>query len=399
MKKCVRTEEAPDVIAASLLKLRKKKARDKPVFVGVAGGSGDGKGHLIGRLTEKLLASPDVPPDGVAVLPLDNYYIGVERMGTAAVPHFDHPDALDLALAAEHLDAARVGRTQKIPTYDFPNGERVGEEDFIAKDYVIVDGLFALRHPVLASVDLKVFVRSDHDSSMLRRLFRDAGPKGRTKQTSREVLEQYFTTVHPAKKEFIDPTAARADIIVESRYVPEVEAHRAGPIQYQLKARGFRPDDHVSALCRATKLGATVSQTDRFMQPKSREFRGEMLRLRIENNDVLLTYKGPFLAAQPGARPATSPIELPLDAMKWFIDDYTPVATFKKRRALFLSGDVIVARDQVEGLGNFFEVRATSEKRLPQMRAILGQLCPKEPVLTQSYLELWKERGLSHVET
>ncbi|HTK59897.1 MAG TPA: CYTH domain-containing protein [Candidatus Baltobacteraceae bacterium] len=389
----MRSGEAPDAIVPRLLELRAKKTRTKPVIVAVAGGSGDGKGHLIGRLIARLNASDGVPSDAVAVLPLDNYYIGVERMRTNDVPHFDHPDALDLALAAEHLAKARVAKTLKIPTYDFPSGERVGEEVFTAKAFVFVDGLFALRHPdILAVADFKIFVRSDHDSSMLRRLFRDAGPNGRTQQSSREVLQQYFATVWPAKKEFIDPTADDADVIVESRYDAAVEAFRAGPIQYQLKARGDRPDDHVVALCRAARLGARVRQVDRFMQPKSREFRGEMLRLRIENDDVLLTYKGPFIDGQSGARHATSPIELPLDAMRWFTDDYQATATFKKHRTLFQAGDIVIARDDVEGLGKFFEVRSTSERSLAGMHALLGQLCPREPVLTQSYLELWKER-------
>lgn len=394
MTKRVRSDEASDTIVPMLLKLRAAKPRGKPVIVAVAGGSGDGKGYLIGKLIERLNASKGVPPDGVAVLPLDNYYVGVERMRAADVPHFDHPEALDLALAAEHLAKARVARTLKIPSYDFASGERCGEETFTAKAFVLVDGLFALRHPdILAASDFKIFVRSDHDSSMLRRLFRDAGPAGRTRQSSRAVLEQYFTTVWPSKKEFIDPTADRADVIVESCYDPAVEAHRAGPVQYQLKARGGPPDDHVSALCRATLLGAPVRQVDRFMQPKSREFRGEMLRLRIENDEVLLTYKGPFLSVGAGARHATSPIALPLEAMRWFTDAYEAIATFKKRRTLFLAGDVVIARDDIDQMGSFIEVRATSEARLPQMHAILARLCPKEPILTQSYLELWKDRG------
>ncbi|MEK7545617.1 MAG: CYTH domain-containing protein [Patescibacteria group bacterium] len=390
MKKSVRSDAAPDAITPMLLKLRAKKTRKEPVIVAVAGGSGDGKGHLIGRLIERL------GTDAVSVLPLDNYYIGVGRMRETGVPHFDHPAALDLALAAKHLAKARVDETSKIPTYDFPSGERVGDEDFTAKAFIFVDGLFALRDSDIRAVaDLKIFVRSDHDSSMLRRLFRDAGPTGRTRQTSSEVLEQYFTTVYPAKKEFIDPTASAADVVVESQYDPAVEALLAGPAQFQLKARGFRPDDHVTALCRAVRLGATVTQTDRFMQPKSRDFSGEMLRLRIENGEVLMTYKGPFHASRIGTRPATSPIPLPIDAMKWFRDDYDVVATFKKRRTLFLADDVLIARDEIEGLGNFFEVRSTSEQRRPRMRALLGKLCPKERLLTQSYLELWKERASS----
>ena len=393
MKKRVQSGTACDTIVPLLLTARKKKPKAKPVIVAVAGGSGDGKGWLIDRLTERLNASDGVPSDGVAVLSLDNYYVGAERMREAGIPHFDHPDAVELALAAEHLGAATVAKSLKIPKYDFASGERVGEETFTAKAFVLVDGLFALRHPEIQALsDLRIFVQSDHDSSMLRRLFRDAGPDGRTRQSSRQVLEQYFTTVWPAKKEFIDPTAAHADVIVESCYDPTTEAHRAGPLQVQLKARGYKSDDELTARYKAVRIAAH-GQTDRFMQPKVREHRGELLRLRIEQGEVLLTYKGPFLPDVPGARYGTSPIVLPMDAMRWFIDDYDACATFKKSRTIFQINGYTVARDRVDGLGTFIEVRSTDAAAAPKMRALLSKLCPNEPIITQSYFELWKERG------
>lgn len=393
MTRRVPSGTASEIIVPLLLSKRRKKPKSKPVIAAVAGGSGDGKGWLIDRLTERLNASKGVPPDGVAVLSLDNYYVGVERMREAKIPHFDHPDALDLGLAAEHLRSASVAKVLKIPKYDFPSGERVGEEAFTAKAFVLIDGLFALRHPELLELaDLRVFVQSDHDSSMLRRLFRDAGPDGRTRQSSRQVLQQYFTSVWPAKKEFIDPTAAHADVIVESCYDPAIEAHRAGPLQVQLKARGFKSDDELSARYKATRIAAH-GQTDRFMRPKAREHRGELLRLRIEQGEVLFTYKGPFLPDVPGARHATSPISLPMDAMRWFIDDYDACATFKKSRTLFQAEGFTIARDRVDGLGSFIEVRSTDKADVPRMQALLARLCPNEPVITQSYFELWKERG------
>lgn len=397
MKKRVQSGAACDTIVPLLLAVRKKKPKSKPVIAAVAGGSGDGKGWLIDRLTERLAASKGVPPDGVAVLALDDYYVGAKKMREAGIPHFDHPDAVDLALAAEHLRAAVVAKSQKIPKYDFASGERAGEQDFTAKAFILVDGLFALRHPeILALADLRIFVRSDHDSSMLRRLFRDAGPDGRTRQSSRQVLQQYFATVWPAKKEFIDPTAARADVIVESCYDPAAEAHRAGPLQVQLKARGYRSDDDLAARFKATRIAA-LGQTDRFMLPKAREHRGELLRLRIEQGEVLLTYKGPFLPDVPGGRHATSPISLPMGAMRWFIDDYDACATFQKSRTLFQAEGLTIARDRVDGLGSFIEVRSTSAADLPKMQALLARLCPNEPIVAQSYFELWKERGPSRL--
>lgn len=391
--------EAIPALLKDLRGLRRRKESGRPVFVAVVGGSASGKGHLIDELLAKLNA-PDAPPDQAAVLPLDNYYRDATERALRGAPHFDHPDALDLELAASQIARMHVGKTYRIPSYDFTTGQRGAPAEFTAKRHVLIDGLFALYAPeIRALCDYAVFIDTDHYSAMLRRLFRDPGPDGRTKQSSREVLEQYFTQVWPAKRTFIDPTAQHAQMIVESRYAPALEAGRAGHMQCQLKARGWRDDDHVAALAKATRLGAKLRQIDRFMRPRGRDNADELLRVRIENGELSLTYKGPFVpnADGVGMRPVTSPIELPEDALRaWrFGDDYETVGTLKKTRTLFQAGGVLIARDQIDGLGDFIEVRTDDPGEAKRLPGVLSALCPQEPQIEASYLDLWRRASLT----
>lgn len=383
MQQSVSSAQAPETIVEAIQKLQRKKRNGNPVIVAVAGGSGDGKGHLIARLVERL------GDENVSVLCLDDYYVGRRQMQERGIPHFDCPEALDLGLAAEHVRQAQAGATLRIPRYDFASGERVGEQDLAVRKVLVVDGLFALHPSFDAAADLKVFVRSDHDSSMLRRVFRDAGPNGRTGQSPRDVLRQYFEEVWPAKEKHIDPTAASAHLIVESQYDPSVEAHRAGPAQYQLKVRGTLRDD-VLAACGVSRLGAPVRQVDRFLRPKARKHHGELLRLRLEGEEALLTYKGPFLGS--GARHVAGPISLPREAIAWFSPDYETCGTFEKRRTLYLAaGGLVVARDAFEKIGSWFEIRGASEADLPRMRDLARRLAPGSEIETRGYLDIWRE--------
>ena len=386
----VRMEEAAAALAPRLREIRKAKPGATPVFAAVVGGSASGKGHLIAKIVEAL--------DGrAAVLSLDDYYLGAAERSARGAPHFDHPAALDLSQAAAQLARMRMGRKLKIPRYDFSSGERAGEQEFAAKRFVLIDGLFALYAPeIRALADLSIFVESDHYGSMLRRLFRDAGPGGRTQQTSRQVLEQYFTQVWPSKRAFIDPTAQYADVIVESRYDAAAEAGRAGPMQYQLKAKAKHlSDDAVAYLCGATRLGGTFRQVDRFLCRKGSGAQGDILRLRIEpgagDDEVLFTYKGPLVTTGGiGGRSVTSAVALPREAFRWFGDDYAVEATLEKTRVFYQARGALIARDHVRQLGSYVEVRTADAADIPRLRKMLDKLCPGEPQTDASYLDLWR---------
>ena len=402
--------DAVETLLPRLREIRLTKPAEAPVFVAIVGGSASGKGHLIARLRDAL-NGPGAPPDSAAVLPLDNYYLGAAERRLRGAPHFDHPAAVDLAQAHDDLAKMAVAKTLRVPKYDFSCGERAGYEPFTAKRFVLIDGLFALHAPeIRALADLSVFIDSDHYSSMLRRLFRDPGPGGRTKQSSREVLKQYFTQVWPAKREFIDPTAAYADVIVESRYDAATEAVRAGPVQYQLKACAPQlSDEAVTFLSGAARLGGEIRQVDRFLSQRDAPAQGDILRLRMEpdaNDDVLLTYKGPLMSGDAATdaagrpRPASSSIALPREALKWFQDAYDVAATIEKRRVLYQIGSVTIARDRVKQLGNFIEARGVSDDSpredaalLHRMKNVLAALCPDQTPTDASYLDLWRARA------
>ncbi len=361
-------------------------------IVAVVGASASGKGHFIRELQDRLNAGERKPL--VSVLPLDNYYLGAQERRAAKAPHFDHPSAVELSRAAADLGKMRVGKRLDIPCYDFTTGERAGKEAFVAAPFVIVDGLFALRPEIQPLVDYAIYLETDVHSALLRRLFRDAGPAGRTKQSSRVVLDQYFNTVLPAAREFITPAAAFADVIIESRYDAATEAAGAGALQCQSKARGHLDDEMIHHLVGGQRLGATFRQTDCFLKPKKSRSNGEMLRLRSENGALFLTYKGPFLASVPGVgvRSVTQPIELDPQAEAWFTDDYDVVAEFSKLRAFFHAGDLLIARDSIPGLGNFIEVRAPNATSASRARAALEKMGLPEPYHAESYFDLWQAR-------
>ena len=212
-------DAAPDCLAAVIESLR-AAFLPRPYVIGVAAPSAAGKGHLIGKLLERLDGG------GIGILDLDRYYRGRTAMIEDGVSSFDDPRALDLARAADDIKALKAGKTASVPIYDFPSGERTGYEPFGPVGLLIVDGLFALREPIRSRLDYKVFIETDPHSAFLRRLFRDAGLSGRTKQSSRDVIDQYFREVLPAQREHIDPTKAAADLVVASRYDAKKEADR-----------------------------------------------------------------------------------------------------------------------------------------------------------------------------
>ena len=316
-------------------------------------------------------------------------------MRTRGVPHFDHPGAVELELAAAHLAEMRVGKRLKVPRYDFAAGERTGTEWFKVEPIVVVDGLFGLQPQIRPHVDFSVFIETGVHSALMRRLFRDAGPLGRTKQSSRDVLRQYFETVWPAQSEFIAPTAAFANVIVESRYDAASEATRAGGIQCQSKTIGYVSDDDVFQRLRGRRLGAVLKQNDVFLAPKNEATDGELLRLREENGALFLTYKGPLISSIPGigTRAVTQSIELEPGTEAWFKDDYRVIAEFRKLRTLFHADDLLVARDSIIGLGNFIEVSALKEVPADTLTSALRKLGLLGPYLSESYFDLWQKRS------
>lgn len=180
-----------------------------PFFVGVVGGTGSGKSTVADRIVSAM------PSGSVSLIAHDNYYrphpelTPVEREEL----NFDHPDALDNALLTEHLDALRAGNTVEIPVYDFATHLRLELTESVKPTrVVVVEGILLLVDPELRSrLDLKLYVDTDADIRILRRLRRDMESRGRSFE---QVRQQYYRTVRPMHLQFVEPSKRYADVVI-----------------------------------------------------------------------------------------------------------------------------------------------------------------------------------------
>ena len=181
----------------------------RPLFIGVAGGSGSGKTTVVRKLMEK------VATDGVSLIHHDSYYRDYGHLPPEerAAVNFDHPDALETPLLVEHLRALASGEAVEVPIYDFRTHARSSSTRTVHPHrVVIVDGLLVLAEPEIREMmDIKVYVDTDPDLRFIRRLRRDIEQRGRTMES---VVQQYLRTVRPMHLEFVAPSRRWADIIV-----------------------------------------------------------------------------------------------------------------------------------------------------------------------------------------
>ncbi len=191
---------------------------NKPIIVGIAGGTGSGKTTVVQRVVDAL------GEDRVTVIQHDSYY----RDRSSVPPedrlkiNYDHPDALETSLLVEHLRELRVGRSIERPVYDFANHTRRSETvQIAARAAVLVEGILILAEPELRDLlDIRVFVDADSDLRLMRRLERDVSERGRNADA---VFEQYLETVRPMHLEFVEPSKRWAHIII-----PEGGFNRVG---------------------------------------------------------------------------------------------------------------------------------------------------------------------------
>lgn len=181
----------------------------QPVVLGVAGGSGSGKTTV----AQHILRT--VGPERIAFLAQDRYYRDHEWSGTAEIRayNFDHPDALDHPLLLEHVQDLRDGRVVEAPIYDFVHHRRKAETQRIEpRPVVLLEGILLFAEPSLRPLlDFKVFVDTDADVRLIRRLRRDILERGRTPE---DVLRQYEETVRPMHLEFVEPSKRWAHVII-----------------------------------------------------------------------------------------------------------------------------------------------------------------------------------------
>ncbi|MFC7060720.1 uridine kinase [Halobacillus seohaensis] len=182
---------------------------DKPVVIGVAGGTGSGKTSvtrsIIQRFTDKtiLMIEQDYYYKDQSHLPLE------ERLKT----NYDHPLAFDNDLLIEHLEELIAEKSIEKPVYDYKIHTRSDETIHVEpKEVIIVEGILVLEDEKLRDLmDIKVFVDTDADVRIIRRMMRDINERGRTLDS---VIDQYINVVRPMHLQFVEPTKRYSDIII-----------------------------------------------------------------------------------------------------------------------------------------------------------------------------------------
>ena len=179
------------------------------VIIGIAGGSGSGKTTLTNRLWKQF------GPDEVSVLNHDSYYKRHDELPyeERCKLNYDHPDSFDTPLLVEHLKVLRAGQPVKVPIYDYSIHNRTDRTVTVyPAPVIIVEGILIFASPELCEqMDMKVYVDTDADVRILRRIMRDVKQRGRTLDS---VVEQYLTTVKPMHEQFVAPSKRKADLIV-----------------------------------------------------------------------------------------------------------------------------------------------------------------------------------------
>ena len=178
------------------------------IVIGIAGGTGSGKTTITRKIAERFGSE-------VTVLYHDNYYKAHHDLtyDERVRLNYDHPSAFDTELLVEHLAALRRGETIAAPVYDFKQHDRSDETMLIAPTGVIlVEGILILADERLRSqMDVKIYVDTDADVRILRRVVRDVKQRGRSLES---VVTQYLTTVKPMHEQYVEPSRRYADIIV-----------------------------------------------------------------------------------------------------------------------------------------------------------------------------------------
>lgn len=179
------------------------------ILLGIAGGTGSGKTTLADKLIESF------GDDEVSVLRHDNYYKRHDDMDyeERSKLNYDHPNAFDTELLCEHIKMLKEGKSIEMPVYDYTVHNR-SDKTIIVKPapVILLEGILIFAEESLCELmDIKVFVDTDADVRILRRIIRDVKERERSLDS---VINQYLTTVKPMHEQFVEPSKRRADIII-----------------------------------------------------------------------------------------------------------------------------------------------------------------------------------------
>ena len=178
------------------------------LVIGIAGGTGSGKTTLMNNLIAEF-------SDVVTILSHDNYYKRHDDLTyeQRCLLNYDEPDALETDLMARHLDQLRRGEPIDCPVYDFTLHNRSDKTiRIVPKKVIIVEGILIFENKELRDLmDIRIFVDTDADVRLCRRIKRDVNKRGRTLES---VLTQYLQTVKPMHERYVEPSKKYADLVV-----------------------------------------------------------------------------------------------------------------------------------------------------------------------------------------
>ena len=182
----------------------------KVTVIGVAGGTGSGKSTLVKRLQEAFVGAD------VVTLCHDYYYYKAHpelSYEERTQLNYDHPQAFDTDMLVEHIKSLKNNEPIEHPVYSFVDHDRTQETVPVKPSKVIVvDGILIFEHKELRELmDIKVFVDTDADIRLARRILRDVRERGRSMES---VIAQYTTTVKPMHEQFVEPSKKYADVII-----------------------------------------------------------------------------------------------------------------------------------------------------------------------------------------
>ena len=178
------------------------------LVIGIAGGTGSGKTTITKRLMQRF-------GDDISVIKHDNYYKAHHEMSyeERCQLNYDHPNAFDTQLLTEALADLKAGKSISCPVYDYTIHNRSDETITIhPAKVIVVEGILIFEDKALCDqMDIKIFVDTDADVRILRRIVRDVRDRGRSLES---VVNQYLTTVKPMHEQFVEPSKRNADIII-----------------------------------------------------------------------------------------------------------------------------------------------------------------------------------------
>lgn len=191
--------------------------KEKPIVIGIAGGSGSGKTTVANVILQKA------GTDRIVYLPHDAYYRDQSHLAYSerVKTNYDHPNSLETELLIEHIHQLKEWQAIEMPVYDFTHHIRTMQTVRVEPQRVIlVEGILVFAEPELRALfDVKIFVDTDPDIRFIRRLQRDIAERGRTMES---VIRQYLEYVRPMHLEFVESSKRYADVIIPEGGLNEV---------------------------------------------------------------------------------------------------------------------------------------------------------------------------------